>query len=597
MEDGRTMRAPVKRYAAADAPRRPRAYKGANDAACADRAYPGGHKGSGADKRSRLSKGAGASKGATMSKQSMTRRNLVKAGAVGAAALGVAGAAGVACADEAAGQYKDPSSLVKATQNVTWDEEHDIVVVGYGMAGTTAYVEAVEIDPDVDIVIYDKSDEENAGGQAVASGQCVIFPDPADIETFRTYMRAMNEPNPVPEEDFQWLTTEFSSDIEWIQGALEPAGYEVGYSGDGVKMQMAIGAKMWHMDNHTMSCGYFHGIKVPDYDTTFIRQFYMTQGSWMEVAADGTRYYDEARTYQRQHMKYYEHGSYVDVPIARMQPVHLIFDDACCKAQPLVNSWIGWPVSCRNPYSWSADNSVEVEKGWIVKADTIEELAELIGKDPENLKNEVDHFNEMVDAGVDADFGRDISTMAKIETAPFYAIEEFPAMPACSGGAQRKITGEVLNMDGEPIEGLYSAGEIGSLVSNLYQNGTYLHEAICSARAAIDTMLGGRADLHPSEGGGVSEPWAEAEDGDYPVEVQGLEEPYTVIFTIKDKQLVGISLGDGKENMFMSEEQFDELTGEIIDQQTMGVDTIAGATIDSQAIIAGLMTAFGKKTS
>ena len=726
MEDGRTMRAPVKRYAAADAPRRPRAYKGANDAACADRAYPGGHKGSGADKRSRLSKGAGASKGATMSKQSMTRRNLVKASAVGAAALGVAGAAGVACADEAAGQYKDPSSLVKATQNVTWDEEHDIVVVGYGMAGTTAYVEAVEIDPDVDIVIYDKSDEENAGGQAVASGQCVIFPDPADIETFRTYMRAMNEPNPVPEEDFQWLTTEFSSDIEWIQGALEPAGYEVGYSGggalrygtllvefpdldgadfvgatghfrkkdggvpfenggcwngmaaaaevrgaqpnyshqvvclvqdaltrrvdgvgvqkpdgsviyvkankgvllatggyegdvqmyrdfnggatiynagspyvtgDGVKMQMAIGAKMWHMDNHTMSCGYFHGIKVPDYDTTFIRQFYMTQGSWMEVAADGTRYYDEARTYQRQHMKYYEHGSYVDVPIARMQPVHLIFDDACCKAQPLVNSWIGWPVSCRNPYSWSADNSVEVEKGWIVKADTIEELAELIGKDPENLKNEVDHFNEMVDAGVDADFGRDISTMAKIETAPFYAIEEFPAMPACSGGAQRKITGEVLNMDGEPIEGLYSAGEIGSLVSNLYQNGTYLHEAICSARAAIDTMLGGRADLHPSEGGGVSEPWAEAEDGDYPVEVQGLEEPYTVIFTIKDKQLVGISLGDGKENMFMSEEQFDELTGEIIDQQTMGVDAIAGATIDSQAIIAGLMTAFGKKTS
>ena len=57
------MRAPVKRYAAADAPRRPRAYKGANDAACADRAYPGGHKGSGADKRSCPSKGAGARKG------------------------------------------------------------------------------------------------------------------------------------------------------------------------------------------------------------------------------------------------------------------------------------------------------------------------------------------------------------------------------------------------------------------------------------------------------------------------------------------------------------------------------------------------------
>lgn len=31
-----------------------------------------------------------------------------------------------------------------------------------------------------------------------ASGQCVIFPEPNGIETFRTYMRAMNEPNPVP---------------------------------------------------------------------------------------------------------------------------------------------------------------------------------------------------------------------------------------------------------------------------------------------------------------------------------------------------------------------------------------------------------------
>ena len=145
-------------------------------------------------------------RGNTMATSNVTRRSLVKGAALGAASLGVAAGAGAALADEAAG-YKDPSSWVKATQNVEWDEEHDIVVVGYGMAGTTAYVEAVEIDPDVDIVIYDSSDEENAGGQAVASGQCVIFPEPNDIETFRTYMHAMNEPNPVPEEDFEWLTT------------------------------------------------------------------------------------------------------------------------------------------------------------------------------------------------------------------------------------------------------------------------------------------------------------------------------------------------------------------------------------------------------
>ena len=368
-------------------------------------------------------------------------------------------------------------------------------------------------------------------------------------------------------------------------------------TGDGVKMEMAIGAQLWHMDNHTMSCGYFHGIKVPDYETCFIRQFYMKHGGWMEVAADSTRYYNEADSYQRQHMKYYSHGQYVDVPIHRSQPVHMIFDDDCCKAQPIVNAWIGWPVTCRNPYHWSDDNSVEIEKGWIVKADTIEELAEKLGRDPEALRAEVEHYNAMVDAGEDADFGRDITTMAKIQKAPFYAIEEFPAMPACSGGARRNIKGQVLTWDNQPIEGLYSAGELGSLVCNLYQNGTYLHEAICSGRAAIDTMLGGRAELKSSAGGEAAAPWAEAEDGDYSVFVTGLHDPYEVIFTIKDKKLVDMKIGEGKENMFMTDEQFAEFAKNIIDTQSMGVDAISGATIDSQAITGGLMTAFSHKTS
>ena len=68
-------------------------------------------------------------------------------------------------------------------------------------------------------------------------------------------------------------------------------------------------------------------------------------------------------------------------------------------------------------------------------------------------------------------------------------------------------------------------------------------------------------------------------------------------FTIKDKQLVSIELGEGKENMFMTEDQFNELVNQLIEGQTMNIDGISGATVDSQAIVGGLMTAFGKKTS
>ena len=78
--------------------------------------------------------------------------------------------------------------------------------------------------------------------------------------------------------------------------------------------------------------------------------------------------------------------------------------------------------------------------------------------------------------------------------------------------------------------------------------------------------------------------------------VTGLHDPYEVIFTIKDKKLVDMKIGEGKENMFMTDEQFAEFAKNIIDTQSMGVDAISGATIDSQAITGSLMTAFSHKT-
>ena len=166
--------------------------------------------------------------------KNISRKEFLKATAMSAAGIGLLGAGVLnAKAEEEKPVHKNSSKWVLDSQNVKWDEEHDIVICGYGMAGTAAYIEAYEIDHNVDAVIYDKSDEANAGGQAIASGQCVIFVDPNDLETWRTYMRAMNEPHVIPEEDFNWLTNEFATDLPWIQAVLEPVDYEVGYSGGG----------------------------------------------------------------------------------------------------------------------------------------------------------------------------------------------------------------------------------------------------------------------------------------------------------------------------------------------------------------------------
>ena len=132
---------------------------------------------------------------------------------------------------------------------------------------------------------------------------------------------------------------------------------------------------------------------------------------------DNSRFYDEAYGYHRQHMKYMEYGRYVDLPHERALPVHVIFDETTREAGSIASQWLSWPTTTEG-YMWSSDNLAEIEKGWIVKADTVAELAEKIGRDPEALQATIDRYNEMCDKGVDEDFGRDPETMAKIEKGP-----------------------------------------------------------------------------------------------------------------------------------------------------------------------------------
>jgi len=55
---------------------------------------------------------------------------------------------------------------------------------------------------------------------------------------------------------------------------------------------------------------------------------------------------------------------------------------------------------------------------------------------------------------------------------------------SAAGGAKRNIESEVIAHDGRAIPRLYEAGELGSMFSNLYQNGSYLTECMISGRAA-----------------------------------------------------------------------------------------------------------------
>lgn len=87
-----------------------------------------------------------------------------------------------------------------------------------------------------------------------------------------------------------------------------------GNTGDGIHALMNTGAKIWHMKNQTQSGGFWLGIKVPEHEATFMRNFSMAGKSWIEVCADNKRFYNESAAYHRQHMKFKEYGHYVDLP-------------------------------------------------------------------------------------------------------------------------------------------------------------------------------------------------------------------------------------------------------------------------------------------
>lgn len=114
--------------------------------------------------------------------------------------------------------------------------------------------------------------------------------------------------------------------------------------------------------------------------------------------------------------------------------------------------------------SWRSFTTEEVltagiAKKRIFKADTLEALARAAGIDPGGLTETVTKYNAFVDAGVDKDF-RKPRFRAKIQTPPFYAVPQWPAIHHTMGGLQVNVKSQLLDREGEVISGLYAAGEV-----------------------------------------------------------------------------------------------------------------------------------------
>jgi succinate dehydrogenase/fumarate reductase flavoprotein subunit len=251
--------------------------------------------------------------------------------------------------------------------------------------------------------------------------------------------------------------------------------------GDGIRMAMAVGADLWHMNNFA---GPSMALKVPEFRTAFSMQalhFSKTMpGGMIVVGPDARRFTDEK--YKTSHGKVERHGRWL--PLTTPCPMFMVFDHTLFTAAPLYDKEPshGWTQIIER-YDWSADNSVELAKGWIKHADSIAALATTLGLDPATLADTVERWNGHCATQQDLDFGR-TKMLAPITAAPFYAVELSPCMLNTQGGPRRNEKGQIVRPDGTPIRRLYSAGELGSIYSYLYQGTGNIGECLAFGRIA-----------------------------------------------------------------------------------------------------------------
>ena len=148
-------------------------------------------------------------------------------------------------------------------------------------------------------------------------------------------------------------------------------------------------------------------------------------------------------------------------------------------------AWIIFDQEYKNRYLFAGLQAKQpLPKKWLAsenfhKADTLAELAELIGVPAEALERTAERFNGFATAGKDEDFNRGVSgydhyygdptnkpnpSLGPVRKAPFYAAKMVPGDLGTKGGANTDVHGRVLRSDGSVIDGLYAAGNASAPV-------------------------------------------------------------------------------------------------------------------------------------
>lgn len=349
-------------------------------------------------------------------------------------------------------------------------------------------------------------------------------------------------------------------------------------TGDGIRMAMEVGADLWHMDvyeGNVASGGVLVAESTVGGSPKIKAANKVSLGSSVLVSADGSRFIDESE--QQRHGHFYQHGIWEN-PHYSLR-TFIVYDQA------------------------KADEAGDLGDyaSLVIKAETLDELAEKTGMNADILKNTITKFNTYAETGVDMEFDRKADTMrAFAADGPYYAIETIQGILNTQGGPRRNENAEVLDHDGKPIPHLYSAGELGGICSMHYQGGGNVAECLIFGKVAGVNAAQPKdetaVELVKAESNLVYVPGAvtdvapatvyEAGENEYiGISENGMGGKVVVKVTMDGDKIAAVEVIEQNETAGISDAALNTVPGAIVAANSIEVDTASGATITSKAII------------
>ena len=245
----------------------------------------------------------------------------------------------------------------------------------------------------------------------------------------------------------------------------------------------------------------------------------------------------------------------------------------------------------------------------VQSADTLEELAQIIGVPADALVETVNTYNAAVESGKTDEFGRDFSgaptaysvAVNKIEGDKYYAVPIKALVVMTLGGVTINKDMQVVDESGSPIPGLYAAGEVvGGICGKFVSGGTGVMGPVAFGRITGRNVV----NLELPKGQPVKEAsfvldkalfekekvakesydMSGIKDGIYEATVDGQSGEMVVQVIVADDKIAEVTVLSNHETENIAGPALEKVPAAIVENNSPDVDGVTGATLTSERI-------------